>query len=358
MGRSLVFWRACFYISAIFLSRPSRHGPAMPPHLSHAPSPSPAPWRRLDVVGVALALGGVALFSSKSILIKLAYRHGVDATTLMSLRMGFALPFYAAFAAFALWRQKWPDRPTTRHLPPPDRTTLLKSALVGCLGYYLASFLDLSGLQYISAQFERLILFTYPVFVLVLGALFYRQPLTRTALFSLILCYAGVAVIFAHDFKTFGPDIARGAGLVLASALTFAFYLLLAKEQIARLGSRLFTTTAMLGASLAVFTHFALTRHWHDLWQPGPVYAYAFAMALFATVIPSYLINEAVARIGPGPKSIFGMAGPVLTSFAAIFLLGEPFTLYHLAGMVLVLAGILWLSLGKSAPSPAAKPFY
>ncbi|MFD1332476.1 DMT family transporter [Methylopila musalis] len=287
------------------------------------------PWE-----GYALAAAGAILFSAKGVLIKLAYAENVDTETLLALRMGLALPVYVAIAALALERA---GRPAGL-----DARTLGAAFAVGLLGYWFASYTDFLGLAYISAPFERLILFTYPLFTVLLGAAFFRQPFRLSALAAFGLSYAGLALVFLKDMEAEGFEATRtGAALVLASALAFALYQLFARGLIARLGPKLFTCVAMLAAASASLLQFLLLR---DVGVLGALSARAWwlaaALALFATVLPSFLLSAALHRISAQANAAIGTLSPIATLALAVVFLGERATLVDLAGAALVLAGV------------------
>ena len=297
---------------------------------------------RLDRTGIVLGIVGAALFSTKPILIKFIYVYDVSPIVLMALRMSFSLPFYLVFAILAFRQRKRENTPTDYSV-----RTLLITGLIGVNGYYLASYLDLEGLTRITAQFERLILFSYPIFVSILGALFLGIKFTRQIAISLALTYCGLAVIFSHDLKDLGPEIISGSLLVLAAAAIFAGYVVFSKDPISKLGSRLFTCFAMIAASLAILVHFLVVSDISDLGQPWQVYALVMAIAVFATVLPTFFIAESIARIDPGPTSIMGSAGPIFTSIMAVLVLGEKFGMAHFIGTILIVAGVAWLALRR-----------
>ena len=301
----------------------------------------------LDKLGIIYGIIGAALFSTKPILIKYIYEYGVETSVLMTLRMAFSLPFYLVFGFFAIKQRRAAQTPTDFSF-----NTIALTALIGVGGYYVASFLDLEGLTRITAQFERLILFTYPVFVVILGAIFFGNKITLSTVISLGLTYAGLAVIFSHDLNSFGADVTNGALLVLGAAFVFACYVVFSKDQITKLGSRLFTCIAMIAASFAIALHFSIFSQIQNLIQPWQVYGLVLLIAIFATVIPTFFIAEAIARIGSGPASILGSAGPIFTILMATTLLGEAFTQSHLFGTSLIVAGVAWLAWPKSNKRP------
>lgn len=285
--------------------------------------------------GLALAIIAAAGFSSKAIFVKLAYPYGIDAVTLLSLRMLFALPVFlwvgirASYSGAALTARDW-----------------CSVAGLGCLGYYGASILDFLGLQYISAGLERLILFTYPTLTLLLGVILHGRAITRREAVALSLCYAGIAAAFAHDL-TLSPDTSVvwiGGGLVFASSVSYAFYLHGSAGMIARLGSARFTALAMLASTAVTFGHFLATHAMTALIQPGPAYLYALAMAAFATVLPVFAQSAAIRRIGSGQAALIGMIGPLLTIALAWLFLSESISLQQLIGLTLVVAGVATVS--------------
>ncbi len=288
-------------------------------------------------------------FSFKAILIKLAYRsYPVDAITLLTLRMLYSAPLFLLMAA---WAQR------TAHATPTSRADWVRLVWLGCIGYYLASLFDFMGLQYITASLERLVLFLYPTIVVLLSALLLKQPITRRAVVALVLSYAGIALVFWHDLRLTSDTggTLSGGGLVFASAVLYALYLVQAGGVIARLGSVRFISWAMLASTVFIVSQFLLTRPLTALAVPGPVHALSIAMAVFSTVLPTWLIAESIRRMGANSASLVGSLGPVFTIGLGAMMLGEPINAIQLAGAALVLAGVMLVSLKpKSVGAPVA----
>ena len=292
-----------------------------------APAPS-------QMIGYAYAAAGAALFSSKAIFIKLAYLERADAALMLACRMAFSLPFFIAIGLYAISKRR------RAGLPPPSAKSLAFAAFIGFIGYYIASYLDFAGLLFITAQLERLVLFTYPVFVMLLGYLFFSGRMTVNGIIAALITYAGLAVVFANGVTVEGWSTAIGTLLVLGAALTFALYQLLAKNLITGLGSLLFTSVGMSAASVAVLAHYALTAT-HI--APDVSYHYlglAAATAIFATVVPSFLINAGLGRIGPQATAMISTISPLVTIILAMIFLGEAFTIVDALGTALILIGI------------------
>lgn len=286
--------------------------------------------------GMAFALLGAVGFSFKAILVKLAYPYGVDPVTLLALRMVFALPFFLVMG----WQA---ERRANFRLGRADLAAMLG---LGLFGYYLASYLDFLGLQYISAALERLILFVYPTLVILLSALFLGKPVTRRALAALCLCYAGIALAVVHDLRIAGDaaEVLLGCALVFGSALSYALYLMGNGEVVGRLGSARVTAWASTVACALCIAQFLLSRPFESLILPWQVYGLSIAMAALSTVLPVWLVSEAIRRIGAGPVALAGTSGPVITMFLGWMLLEESIGAAQLLGAALVIVGVLVMS--------------
>lgn len=297
------------------------------------------------IIGSLLVLLAAFGFSAKSILVKLAYGYSpeLDAITLMLLRMAISLPFFLFVAV-------WSNRPSQIADSQRMRTQdWLMVMVLGFLGYYLSSLLDFEGLTYISAGLERLILYLYPTFVVLLTALFYRKAINRHQAFALILTYAGILLVYTdHQLqsnKTSG--LLLGSAFVASSAMTFAIFMVGSGVLIRRIGSLRFTAYSMTVACVITGLHFIVRHGSYPLHLPVSIYGLAGIMAIFSTVLPSFLMNAGIQRIGAGSASIISSAGPIGTLVLAFFLLGEALTVAQLSGTFLVLIGVYVVSRAK-----------
>ncbi|HEY6772523.1 MAG TPA: DMT family transporter [Oxalicibacterium sp.] len=293
--------------------------------------------RRQLLIGLAIAISGAVLFSAKAIVAKLIYRYDVDAVTLIAFRMLFSLPF---FAAIAFWQ--------ARQSPPLTGRERGQIVLLGLLGYYLSSFLDFLGLQYITAGLERLILFLTPSFVLLISVVLLKKKISALEWTALAISYAGTVLVFVHDARLGGANVALGSAFVLGAALSYAWYLLLSGELLKRVGTMRLVAYAMCVSSVVCILQFFLLRPAAMLVQPMAVYGLSAFNAFFCTVLPVFLTMIAVQRIGAPTASQAGMIGPVSILFLAAWILGEPITGIQIAGTVLVLCGIYLLSKKKT----------
>ncbi len=290
--------------------------------------------------GLMLAAAGSIAFSGKAIIVKLAYRHGVDAVTLIMYRMLFALPLFLAL----VW---WTSRP--RGGQRPVRLTRRDWGGVlglGVTGYYLASFLDFWGLEYISASLERLILYLNPTLVLVLGWIVYRRRISARQALAMAVSYAGVLLVFGHEVGQQGPDAALGAALVFGSAVSYAIYLLYSGEMVKRLGSLRLVGLATSVACVLCLLQFMLLRPLSAAVVAPEVIGLSVLNALLCTFAPVLMVMMAIERIGSGLTAQTGMIGPMSTIVMGVVILGEPFNGWIIAGTVLVLAGVFLVTRG------------
>ena len=286
------------------------------------------------ITGLLLATCGAMAFSGKAIIVKLAYRHGVDAVTLIMYRMLFALPLFAAMAWWATYRQGGTRKPAL------TRRDWIGVLGLGFSGYYLASFLDFAGLAYISASLERLVLYLNPTLVLLLGWALYGRRVARLQAVGMGISYAGVALVFGHEIKLEGPQAAWGALLVFLSAVSYAAYLVYSGELVQRLGSIRLVGMATSVACLLCILQFLLLRPLSAALVAPAVLWLSVLNATLCTAVPVLMVMMAIERIGSGMAAQTGMVGPMSTILMGVLVLGEPFTVWVAAGTVLVISGI------------------
>jgi drug/metabolite transporter (DMT)-like permease len=296
--------------------------------------------------GPTFAVVGVLGFSFKAILIKLAYAWStVDATTLLTLRMLYSAPLFLAMAWWA-----------GRGAPPLTRRDLAALAWLGFIGYYLASLLDFLGLAYISASLERLVLFLYPTIVILLTALLHRTRIAMRDVVAVAISYAGILVAFSQDLTIAQDphDTLVGGGLVFASAVFYALYLVQSRATISRLGSMRFVAWAMIASTACIVAHYATTHPWPALAVPARIHMLSATMAVVSTVVPVWMVAEAIRRIGANASSLIGSFGPVFTIGLGALILGEPVTPVQLLGAALVLGGVAVVTLRPKTSAAAA----
>ncbi len=296
--------------------------------------------------GAWLAILAQFGFGAKAIFIKLAYAAypTLDAVTLLALRMIFSLPFFLLMVWWA--RRQAGDTPAA----PLTKRDWWLVLFLAFIGYYLSSFLDFWGLQYISAALERLILFTNPTFVVLLSALFLSVRITRRVALALVVSYAGLVLAYWHDLRIADDTgaLVKGTLLVLGAALTYAIYLLLGGQLTKRIGSTRFTAYMMLIATVFVLAQFFAIRPLSALDLPMQVYVYCVGLAVFSTAAPVWMMAEALKRLGANDASMIGSVGPIVTIGLGVVFLGESISLLQMLGAALVLLGVSLISMRRT----------
>jgi len=299
---------------------------------------------RYALIGVGLVLLASIGFSARGVIIKLAYPYGVDAVTLLALRMLFSLPFFALMALVA-----------QRGAAPLSRPQWHMVIVLGFIGYYLSSFLSFLALAYIAAALERLLLYLTPTIVIIISALLMKQPIRRHHIAALALTYGGILLVMSDQMLAATDSLAvlTGSTLAFVSALTYAVYLVASGSIIPTIGAARFTAYASGTACGFVILQFLIVRDLHALDLPLPVYGYGAIMAMFCTVLPLWMMAEGIRRIGANQSSLLSSIGPVATIVLAAILLDEPVSLVQSCGAALVLGGVWLVGMKREAAASA-----
>jgi drug/metabolite transporter (DMT)-like permease len=284
-------------------------------------------------IGYFYAASGAALFSTKAIFIKLAYAEQANAALMLALRMMISLPFFMAVGLYAAYQLR-------RDGKLPGWNMAIQALLVGLIGYYISSQLDFAGLLFITAQLERLVLFTYPIFVMLLGWMFFKARITPFSILAAAITYAGLVVVFMSALPAGGSNTIIGTTLVLGCAITFAAYQLFAKKIISAMGSMLFTSIALSSSGFACILHYIVVSRSFDFSSSPRFFWLSAGTAIFATVIPSFLVNAGLSRTTPQTTSMIATISPLITIALAVWILNEPFTYADAIGSAMVIAGI------------------
>ena len=293
--------------------------------------------QRPALSGLLLASAGAIAFSGKAIIVKLSYLYGIDAVTVIMYRMLFALPFFIAMGL-------WAERQAIARENPLTRRDVIDIVGLGFVGYYLSSYLDFLGLQYITASLERLILYLNPTLVMLLGWVLYKKPIRPIRILAMGVSYCGVLLVFAHELTLSGANVALGGGLILASAISYAVYLLYSGELVQRIGSLRLVGWATSVACLCCIAQFLLLRPLSAAVVPVEVLWLGVLNAVACTVAPVLMVMMAIERIGAALTAQTGMIGPMSTIALGVLLLDEPLNVWIGAGTLLVVSGVFIVS--------------
>ncbi|MEY4726935.1 MAG: hypothetical protein RLZ36_1562 [Pseudomonadota bacterium] len=293
--------------------------------------------QRPTLSGLLLAAAGAIAFSGKAIIVKLSYGYGVDAVTVIMYRMLLALPFFIAMGL-------WAERQAVARENPLTRRDVLSIVGLGFVGYYLSSYLDFLGLQYITASLERLILYLNPTLVVLLGWALYKKPIQPIRMAAMAVSYSGVLLVFAHELTLSGANVALGSALILGSAITYAMYLIFSGQLVQRMGSVRLVGWATSVACVCCIVQFVLLRPLSAAVVPVEVLWLAVLNALACTVAPVLMVMMAIERIGAALTAQTGMIGPMATITLGVWVLGEPLNVWIGIGTLLVLSGVFMVS--------------
>ncbi|MDX2197258.1 MAG: DMT family transporter [Cytophagales bacterium] len=285
-------------------------------------------------LGLFYVLISAFLFSTKAIAIKLAYISHLSPITVLTLRMSFAAPFYLVILLYNIT--------TRKEVVKVSQADFVFLLFISLLGYYLSSYLDFYGLQYVTAGMERLILFIYPTFTVILSFILLHKKINKTTWWALITCYAGVLLVVANDLVIkYNTKTLTGIICILLCAVTYAIYLVFGEKMLRQMGSVLFTTIVMLISCTAVFIHYMMVENISDIFQfSANTYLLGLYLGIFATVIPTYLATEGLKLVGANHVAITSSIGPIVTMVLAHYILGEVADVWQICGTALVIAGI------------------
>ncbi len=287
--------------------------------------------------GLLLAAAGAIAFSGKAIIVKLSYVYGVDAVTVIMYRMLFALPFFIAMGL-------WAERQAIARDNPLTRRDVIDIVGLGFVGYYLSSYLDFLGLQYITASLERLILYLNPTLVVLLGWAVYKKPIQPIRMLAMAISYSGVMLVFSHELSLAGPNVALGSILVLGSAVSYAVYLLYSGQLVKRIGSLRLVGWATSVACVCCIAQFVVLRPLSAAVVPVEVVWLSVLNAVACTVAPVLMVMMAIERIGAALTAQTGMIGPMSTIALGVLLLDEPLNIWIGLGTLLVVSGVFIVS--------------
>ncbi len=298
---------------------------------------------RFQLKGYGLILLGSILFSTKAVMVKMAFRDTpIDAISLLALRMLFAFPFFLVTGFFSFRKYK---------SQLPEKKLWGAMIVMGLLGYYISSLLDFLGLQYITAGLERVILFLYPSFTILINAVFFKESISKKQIIALALCYTGLIVTYFHEINAgvVMKNITLGSTLIFLCAITFAGYIAGSGRLLKKVPVMMYTSVALIASSVGVFIHYAITGKFGFQDLHGEMIVYGLMLGIMATVIPNFLVSAGIKSIGANNAAIVSAVGPVSTIILAYFFLDEKMSVVQILGTALVIGGVILVSKKKKS---------
>ena len=279
--------------------------------------------------GIMLVCLGTTLFSSKSILIQWAFNAGASVDQLMLIRMLIALPFYCLAGLWA-WKK-------LEHKPPFHALVLM--ALPGFACYHIASYLDMWALQFLTAGLERIVLFSYPIMVVLIQA-FLGHSIHRLQWLGLAVAYLGVLLFFRQDVQLYQSTSLLAVAAVFLAAVLTAYYVLASQKYGRQFSSDFFTAVAMGVTGLTIPSHFVAMNGFNISGIGLDIWAYGAFLSIVLTVFASFVLNRGIALAGAQKGSVAGMLGPMMTLMMAAWVLNQPFTAMHGVAVAVTVVGV------------------
>jgi drug/metabolite transporter (DMT)-like permease len=280
-------------------------------------------------LGYVCALTSAACFGSLSVLVKMAYGLGMDALTLLSLRLTLAAVFlwFIVFARF-------------RHEAQVGWRGAGSLFLIGPLGSAFPATAYFLALRDIDASLGIALFYTFPLLTNLLGIVFLRDRPTRSRWFSLALTLMGIALaVELHRFNPARSDMG-GIGLALVAAFFVAVFNLIVQPATQK-HKPFIVNTYIITASAVLLS--LLRPPWEFAQLDPRVWLFAAVIALLSTVIAMSLYLTSIRLIGAGRASVLSTFEPVVTITLAFMLLGEHLTFLQLVGVGAILLGIVIL---------------
>ena len=285
---------------------------------------------------------GAILLAGKGLFAKALYGMGLTFHDVAAIRSVLAVPGFALLA--------WLYRSHINRTPDvmTHRKDLLLAAAFVLLCYYLGALANFYALTIVAASVERPLLFAYPIFVVLITTLLHRRAPSKPVVLALLLTTMGVTLVTGALNASLTAEQWTGIGWISFCSFTIAIYFLVSAKLTQRLGSSFFTFIAMTSAAVGFLGHYQIARGWQNIDLSGSAWLMLAALIVFSTVLPLLLMAEGVRRVGASRAALISTLGPPATAIMAYYLTGEMLTLSQLAGIGLVIIGVLSLELGRS----------
>jgi drug/metabolite transporter (DMT)-like permease len=275
------------------------------------------------LVGIFLIILSAAAFGTLGILGRFAFAEGLDSLSIMALRFSLAALVLLVMLLFRGERM-------------PRGGTLVRLVGMGAIGYVGQAFAYLTALKYASPGLVALLLYLYPVFVVILSVVFHHELINRIKIFALGLALVGLAL-------TVGPEGGQLPGVLLAisAAAIYSVYIIVGTKVIQQVSAIQSSAVIFLSAGLA--SSLLMMMNGAHLPQTAWGWIDIGAIVIFATVIPVVTFLAGLKRIGASNAAMFSTLEPVVTVLLAALLLGEILKPITLLGGALILAAVLIL---------------
>ena len=282
-------------------------------------------------IGILVVFLATVFLSTKSIWAKLIYLDSLSPLNVLVCRAVLPLPFFL----IPMIRFDWNS---------VNKSKIFKYSFFGAILYLSSSIADFIGLLYISASLERAVLFTFPIYVFLLSSDLSRITFSKVVL--IVSTVLGLAIMFNPTVDNHLIDTLIGISLVLLSAIFWALFIIYSKRAVSNISPTIFTSTYMCITTVLLlfgfiidsknFTTF-LTLQTHTM-------IYLVFLAIFCSIIPSYLMSFGLKRINASLAAVISAMGPIVTLALDVVILNHNLALNEIIGAIIVTACVTCLT--------------
>lgn len=282
-------------------------------------------------IGILVVFLATVFLSTKSIWAKLIYLDSLSPLNVLACRAVLSLPFFL----IPMIRFDWNS---------VNKSKVFKYSFFGAILYLSSSIADFIGLLYISASLERAVLFTFPIYVFLLSSDLSRITFSKVIL--IVSTVLGLAIMFNPTVDNHLIDTLIGISLVLLSAVFWALFIIYSKRAVSNISPTIFTSTYMCITTVLLllgfiidsknFTTF-LTLQTHTM-------IYLVFLAIFCSIIPSYLMSFGLKRINASLAAVISAMGPIVTLGLDVVILNHNLALNEIIGAIIVTACVTCLT--------------
>ena len=282
-------------------------------------------------IGILVVFLATVFLSTKSIWAKLIYLDSLSPLNVLVCRAVLSLPFFL----IPMIRFDWNS---------VNKSKVFKYSFLGAILYVSSSITDFIGLLYISASLERAVLFTFPIYVFLLSSDLSRITFSKVIL--IVSTVLGLAIMFNPTVDNHLIDTLIGISLVLLSAVFWALFIIYSKRTISNISPTIFTSTYMCITTVLLlfgfiidsknFTTF-LTLQTHTM-------IYLVFLAIFCSIIPSYLMSFGLKKINASLAAVISAMGPIVTLGLDVVILNHNLALNEIIGAIIVTACVTCLT--------------
>ena len=282
-------------------------------------------------IGILVVFLATVFLSTKSIWAKLIYLDSLSPLNVLVCRAVLSLPFFL----IPMIRFDWNS---------VNKSKVFKYSFWGAILYVSSSITDFIGLLYISASLERAVLFTFPIYVFLLSSDLSRITFSKVVL--IVSTVLGLAIMFNPTVDNHLIDTLIGILLVLLSAIFWALFIIYSKRAVSNISSTIFTSTYMCITTVLLLLGFIIDSKNFTTFSTLQTHTmiYLVFLAIFCSIIPSYLMSFGLKRINASLAAVISAMGPIVTLALDVVILNHNLALNEIIGAIIVTACVTCLT--------------